>query len=154
MSFRAKYGHKSRGRASEASHLRNTPATPSGWSGPTDHKATNAIRYALSPTASVIVTPQNTAITTANTDETTEKAPLIPQYQAVGAPFCPSCAFLIPKGKAIPMKNPDGNNKTAESAIRTGVDAAASWRAINGLTTMKAASTTGSNQIHAPTRCA
>src|SRR5262249_27198220 len=42
--------------------------------------------YAPNPTSNVTVTPQNTATTTASTEDTTEKAPLMPQYHAVGAP--------------------------------------------------------------------
>src|SRR5689334_18141962 len=76
----------------------------------------------------------------------TENAPLIPQYQAVGAPSCLLSACLMPSGKAIPMKKPDGNNNSAEMAILTGVDAAVNPRVTAGLTRINAASTTGSSQ--------
>ena len=104
--------------------------------------------YAANPTIKVTVTPQKTATTTASTDEITENAPLMPQYQAVGAPASAYRALRIPKGNAIPMKNPDGNNNAADTAMRTGVEAAASSRVMNGLAKMKAASTTGRSQIH------
>src|SRR5438132_7186087 len=90
------------------------------------HNASNAMIYAANPTNNVAVTPQKTATTTARTDEITENAPLIPQYQAVGALGSAYSACLIPKGNAIPIKNPDGNSNSAEIAIRSGVDAAAS----------------------------
>src|SRR5689334_1768793 len=110
--------------------------------------AISAIRYAVRPTSRVTVTPQNTATNTASTDEITENAPLIPQYQAVGATSSAYCAFLIPSGNAIPIKNPDGNSNTAETAILSGVDAATNSRVMTGLTRIKAPSTTGSIQIH------
>src|SRR2546423_411163 len=115
-----------------------TPAT-----GP---RASSPIKYAATPPSNVIVTPQKPATTTASTDEITEKAPLMPQYQAVGAPSCLARAFCMPSGNAIPMKNPEGNNNSAEIAIRTGVDAAVNPRVTAGLTKMKAAKTTGNNQ--------
>ena len=110
--------------------------------------AIRAIKYAVKPTSSVTVTPQNTATNTARTDEITENAPLIPQYQAVGATSSPYWAFLIPSGNAMPMKNPDGKSKAADTAILNGVDAATNCRVRAGLTRMNAASTIGSNQIH------
>src|SRR5215831_10207966 len=112
------------------------------------NRAIRATKYAPSPTSSVTVTPQNTATNTASTEEITENAPLIPQYQAVGATSSPYCAFLIPSGNAMPMKNPDGNSKTADTAILNGVDAATNSRVRAGLTRMKPASTSGSIQIH------
>src|SRR5437764_9882206 len=104
--------------------------------------------YAPNPTSSVTVTPQNRATATASTEEMTEKAPLIPQYHAVGAPSFEDKAFLIPKGKAIPMKKPEGKSNTAEIAMRIGVDAAVSRCVTDGLAKMNAASTTGSSHIH------
>src|SRR5262249_60538865 len=100
-----------------------------------------------------MVTPQKNATTTANTEEMTENAPLMPQYHAVGAASCAYWTFLIPRGNAIPMKNPEGNNNAADTAIRSGVEAAANWRVNNGLMKMKPASTTGRSHIHGPTRC-
>src|SRR5437016_12360621 len=78
----------------------------------------------------------------------TEKAPLIPQYHAVGARSFEDKAFLIPKGKAIPMKKPEGQSNTAEIAMRIGVDAAVNRCVTDGLAKMNAASTTGSSHIH------
>src|SRR5947208_324137 len=104
--------------------------------------------YAASPTSRVTVTPQKTAITTANTEEITENAPLIPQYHAVGAPSSMWRAFWIPNGNAIPMKKPEGKSINAETKIRKGVDAAASSCVTKGLATMKAERATGSTQIH------
>src|SRR5262245_61682086 len=112
--------------------------------------AVNATMYANKPTNNVIVTPQKTATTTASTDEITENAPLMPQYHAVGAPSSAYCAFLIPRGNAMPMKNPEGNSIAAETAIRKGVEAAVRLRVNNGPTRMKAASMQGSSQIQRP----
>src|SRR5881296_1352009 len=104
--------------------------------------------YAPNPTSSVTVTPQNTATATASTEEMTEKAPLMPQYHAVGAPSFTNTALLMPNGNAIPMKKPEGKSNNAEIAIRTGVDAAVSWYVTDGLAKMNAARATGSSHIH------
>src|SRR5215831_2010117 len=119
---------------------------------PLNCKAANATTYADNPTSSVTVTPQNTATTSASTDEITENAPLIPQYHAVGASSS-YWAFLMPNGNAMPIKNPDGTNKSADRKTRTGVDADTNWLVNGGLTKMKAASTRGRSQIRLPTRC-
>src|SRR5262249_30179874 len=98
------------------------------------------------------VTPQNTATTTANTDEMTENAPLIPQYHAAGAASFEDWAFLIPIGNAMPMKKPDGNRSNADIAMRIEVEAAVNACVKGGLRKMNAARTSGNAQIHLPSR--
>src|SRR5215831_1278714 len=117
------------------------------------NRAIRATKYAPNPTSNVTVTPQNTATNTASTEEITENAPLIPQYQAVGATSTAYCAFLIPSGNAIPMKNPEGNSNAAETAILSAVEAATNSRVMTGLTRIKAPSTSGSIQIQRARRC-
>src|SRR5947209_8453180 len=89
-------------------YLSNYPLTKSPDRFPLSCNATRATMYADNPTNSVTVTPQNTATTSANTDEITENAPLIPQYHAIGASPSAYRACLTPMGKAMPMKNPEG----------------------------------------------
>src|SRR5438105_9101114 len=110
-------------------------------------RAINPATYAARPASSVIVTPQKTAMTTASTEDMTENAPLMPQYHAVGAPLSAYNAFFNPSGNAMPMKKPDGKSRSAEIAMRTGVEAAVRLCVTAGLTKMNAASSSGNSQI-------
>src|SRR5262245_39231369 len=117
-------------------YLSDYPPTKSPDFFPPSCNATSATTYENNPTSSVTVTPQNTATTSARTEEITENAPLIPHYHAVGALPSTYRARLTPSGNAMPMKKPDGNKSRAETTIRRGVDAAIRCPVTKGLSRM------------------
>jgi len=57
----------------------------------------------------------------ARTEDTTENAPLIPQYHAIGASVC-LLATLMPMGNSMPIRNPAGESTTADTSIRAAAD--------------------------------
>lgn len=86
--------------------------------------AANAIAYAAAPNQKVAAMPRLIASTTAMTEAHTEVAPLMPHSHGANLSALLT-ARLMPRGNAIPMKNPIGNRRSAEMIMRTGVDAPA-----------------------------
>jgi hypothetical protein len=76
----------------------------------------NPIKYIPIPIYSVKVKPIIRAETIANTEETTEKAPLTLQYQGIIS-FALSKNILIPIGKGIPRRRPMGDSRIMEIII-------------------------------------
>jgi hypothetical protein len=83
---------------------------------------TSATMYASSPAISVAVIPQKIVTATASTEAITEEAPLIARYHAAGADVL-RLTCSIPRGKAIPIRNPIGTSALAATPILTGMEA-------------------------------
>src|SRR6266545_3358575 len=96
------------------------------------------------PAHSVTVMPANIAIASDKTDAITEKAQLIPQYQATGASVF---ARAMPRGKHAPIKKPAGKIRMVDKRMRFVAPAEIVEAIADGPRNVKASRTTGSNQI-------